>query len=128
MFSKLWTLLQTHYQQSDFKRKMGSSDGQTAQLWMHTMVNAGITNDDLLVIGKNLHRLKNPAFIPNVFQLIEISETVKEETQATLYPYRGLPNLPDEKEVMLVREKTKESRAAGLTKIKDILNGRSQRA
>ena len=121
MFTKLWTLLQTHYQQSDFKNKMGNSDGQTAQVWIYEMSEASLVSDDIVNIAKNLRRLKNPEFIPNVFQLIQIAEEIKKEQQAARYPYANTLTFPTDAEVMALRDKTKPKRNNEFTKIRNIL-------
>jgi hypothetical protein len=100
---------------------MGDANGQIAKLWRREFLKNNIGFDEIVLIGNNLGELKNPEFIPNVFQLINIVKTFKNDDEVKISHERipvGLPYLMSSEEVKALRAKTEQTWRNSIAKMR----------
>jgi hypothetical protein len=101
---------------------MGLVDSTIANLWRHEFKKNSIGYNEIVLIGNNLGTLRNPEFIPNVFQLINLANEMQLAELPISYGQHVDPkSLPEPQAIMQQREDTKEARRINLTEIRNLL-------
>ena len=94
-------------------------------LWRKEFQKNGIGFDEIVLIGNNLGELTNPAFIPNVFELIRIVKKIQNDPERKIAHERvtnAFLRMMNEQDTMTLRKKTKKLRNNSMSKIMIILN------